>query len=374
MTETAIKSNQREAVRLFERGVAAARGGQRRLAVVLLSRAVQFDPRHEQAWLWLSGVLDAPDEVAFCLQSVLKINPSNERARKGLAWLEQRNLGTTPTAPANSNGHGVTPPEPVQAATDVTEPITVPRWKNAFGKVSGLVLRPKDYDDHHIRESWWVNWRRSHRDMGRAWLVVWSACIFMLLGTAALNMVLRDAVQHNEEVAHQNALEAELAAQALAAPAGPAPEPVLQIEVQRAQDAEMLAFLSAIAEPREQLRQATDVYREATDQPGNSAIVHAAATRELRNQVELSRKQIAQASPPAVLEEAHQAYLLGLDQEIAALNDMLEFYGSFSVQLANRATLGMDEASRQLEQSSEAFSHHQVQARDKLIVPMQTIR
>ena len=374
MTETAIKSNQREAVRLFERGVAAARGGQRRLAVVLLSRAVQFDPRHEQAWLWLSGVLDAPDEVAFCLQSVLKINPGNERARQGLAWLEQRNLGTTPTAPANSNGHGIPSSEPVQAATDVTEPITVPRWKNALGKASGLVLRPKDYDDHHIRESWWVNWRRSNRDMGRAWLVVWSACIFMLIGTMALNMALRDAVQHNEAVAQQNAIEAELAAQALAAPAGPAPEPILQTDVQHAQDAEMLAFLSAIAEPREQLREATNVYREATDQPGNSAIVHASATRELRNQVELSRKQIAQANPPAVLEEAHVAYLAGLDQEIAALNDMLEFYGSFSVQLANRATLGMDEASRQLEQSSEAFLQHQEEARDKLIVPTQTIR
>ncbi|NOK59544.1 MAG: hypothetical protein GFH27_549285n68 [Chloroflexi bacterium AL-W] len=374
MTETAIKSNQREAVRLYERGVAAARGGQRRLAVVLLSRAVQFDPRHEQAWLWLSGVLDAPDEIAFCLQSVLKINPNNERARQGITWLERRNLGTVPTAPTTSNGHNIVPPIPAQPSTDITEPVAAPRWKNTLGKATGLVLRPKDYDDHHIRESWWVNWRRSHRDMGRAWLVVWSACIFMLLGTMALNMALRDAVQHNEEIAQRNAMDAQLAAQALAAPAEPMPEPILQTDVQRAQDADMLAFLSAIAEPREQLRQATEAYREATDQPGNSAIVHAAATRELRNQVELSREQIALANPPAVLEEAHTTYLSGLDQEVAALNDMLEFYGSFSVQLANRATLGMDEASRQLNQSSKAFSQQQKAARDKLIVPVQTIR
>ena len=63
MLETAIKSNEREAARLYQRGVAAARGGQRRVAAGLLSRAVQLNPRHELAWLWLSGVLDAPDEI-----------------------------------------------------------------------------------------------------------------------------------------------------------------------------------------------------------------------------------------------------------------------------------------------------------------------
>ena len=47
MTESAIKSNQREAARLFERGVAAASSGQRRVAAVLLARVVQLDPRHE---------------------------------------------------------------------------------------------------------------------------------------------------------------------------------------------------------------------------------------------------------------------------------------------------------------------------------------
>ena len=86
MAEPAIKSDHAEAARLFERGVAAARGGQRRVAAGLLSRAVQYDPRHEQAWLWLSGVLDSPEEIAFCLRSVLTLNPDNERARQGLGW------------------------------------------------------------------------------------------------------------------------------------------------------------------------------------------------------------------------------------------------------------------------------------------------
>ena len=100
MTESAIKSNEREAARLYERGVAAARGGQRRVAAGLLARAVQLDPRHEMGWLWLSGVLEEPNEIAFCLRSVLAVNPHNERARQGLAWLEQRAL--IPAQPAPS--------------------------------------------------------------------------------------------------------------------------------------------------------------------------------------------------------------------------------------------------------------------------------
>src|SRR5262245_16982063 len=121
MTETAIKSNEREAARLYQRGVAAARGGQRRVAAGLLARAVQLDPRHELGWLWLSGVLDEPHEIAFCLRSVLTVNPQNERARQGLLWLEQRGLIAEQAA--------VAPPEQEQVA-----------------------------EPHHEADSWWVSW------------------------------------------------------------------------------------------------------------------------------------------------------------------------------------------------------------------------
>src|SRR5258708_39845831 len=103
MTESAIKSNQREAARLFERGVAAASSGQRRVAAVLLARVVQIDPRHEMGWLWLSGVLDEPNEIAFCLRSVLTVNPHNERALQGLIWVEERGKIAAQPAPARGS-------------------------------------------------------------------------------------------------------------------------------------------------------------------------------------------------------------------------------------------------------------------------------
>src|SRR5262249_11609918 len=127
MTESAIKSNQREAARLFERGVAAASSGQRRGAAGLLARVGQIEPRHEMGWLWLSGVLDEPNEIAFCLRSVLGINPHNERARQGLLWLEER---------------GKLAPQPAQARAIIAP------------------LEPEHADEQRARyegESWWVN-------------------------------------------------------------------------------------------------------------------------------------------------------------------------------------------------------------------------
>src|SRR5215831_16491603 len=135
MPEPSIKSNKQDAAQLFQRGVAAARGGQRRVAAGLLARSVQLDPHHELGWLWLSGVLDEPNEIAFCLRSVLAVNPHNERARQGLIWLEQR---------------GRIAPQPAPAVVLDSRPAEEERAEERQAR--------------HEGESWWVNWRRSRRD------------------------------------------------------------------------------------------------------------------------------------------------------------------------------------------------------------------
>src|SRR5690349_13779174 len=90
MSEPSFKVFSRQADRMYERGVAAARGGQRTVAAGLLRQAVRLNPQHEQAWLWLSGTLDDPNDIAFCLRAVLGINPGNQRAQMGLQHVEQR--------------------------------------------------------------------------------------------------------------------------------------------------------------------------------------------------------------------------------------------------------------------------------------------
>lgn len=74
----------------LHQAIAAARDGRRDDARVLLMRTLEVDPRNERAWLWLSGVVDDPNDVKICLENVLALNPSNVRARQGLEWLHAR--------------------------------------------------------------------------------------------------------------------------------------------------------------------------------------------------------------------------------------------------------------------------------------------
>jgi hypothetical protein len=75
---------------LLQQGIAAARAGKREEARALLMQVVEGDERNEQAWLWLAGVVDAPEDIRTCLQNVLDLNPANQQARQGLAWVDKR--------------------------------------------------------------------------------------------------------------------------------------------------------------------------------------------------------------------------------------------------------------------------------------------
>ncbi|MGD8623382.1 MAG: tetratricopeptide repeat protein [Anaerolineae bacterium] len=82
---------------LLQQGVEAAKAGRKEEARRLLLQVVEWDERNEQAWLWLSGVVDSPQEKLTCLQNVLDINPDNSVARAGVEWLEEQAAAAEPT-------------------------------------------------------------------------------------------------------------------------------------------------------------------------------------------------------------------------------------------------------------------------------------
>jgi hypothetical protein len=289
-------------------------------------------------WLWLSGVLDDPSEIAFCLRSALAVNPHNERARQGLAWLEQRGQIERQPAPA-----AIVEQQPAEEA------------------------HADEQRARHEGESWWVNWRRSRRDMGRARVVFWTVPILLLLLTLGLNLALRDAVERNAEVALADARPKP------AATARPAVAAVIQAEVPAASDAQALAYLSELEASRAKLRAAVNTYRASTNQPGGSSLAHATAARTLREQIDDAHSAIEAITPPPALAQAHNSYLTGLENERQALDDMLEFYNGFRVQFANRATLRMVDASRQLDRARALFDARRTQT-DARSIPAQTIR
>ncbi|MCA9881372.1 MAG: hypothetical protein KC708_00305 [Anaerolineae bacterium] len=72
---------------MIRAGVDAYRAGNKTEARVLLEKAIELDDYNEEAWLWLSAVVDTKEEQRTCLENVLVINPDNERARNGIAAL-----------------------------------------------------------------------------------------------------------------------------------------------------------------------------------------------------------------------------------------------------------------------------------------------
>ncbi|HEY0603128.1 MAG TPA: hypothetical protein VGD58_09465, partial [Herpetosiphonaceae bacterium] len=99
---------------LIAEGREALHAGDKARAQELLQTAVRLDPHSEEAWLWLSGVFSAPDDMAECLQRVLEINPHNEQAQEGLRWLAAEH-GLDLSAPQTSEPA----PEPVTIAEPV---------------------------------------------------------------------------------------------------------------------------------------------------------------------------------------------------------------------------------------------------------------
>ena len=90
----------------LHQAIAATRDGRRDDARALLLHLLEADPRNERAWLWLSGVVDDPEDVKICLENVLALNPSNPRARQGLEWPHARmGLPLPPHPPDQTGSH-----------------------------------------------------------------------------------------------------------------------------------------------------------------------------------------------------------------------------------------------------------------------------
>ncbi len=68
----------------------------------LLFKAVEVDEANEQAWLWLSAVVEADADKQTCLENVLTINPNNEKAKQGLRILRDKASAAAAPPPQSS--------------------------------------------------------------------------------------------------------------------------------------------------------------------------------------------------------------------------------------------------------------------------------
>lgn len=61
-------------------------------ARALLRSLIQEDSNSEDAWLWMSVVVDSLDQSIVCLDNVLRINPNNWQAAGALHRLRESEL------------------------------------------------------------------------------------------------------------------------------------------------------------------------------------------------------------------------------------------------------------------------------------------
>lgn len=87
---------------LLERGINAARNGHHREAKTFLTEVLKQNSRNEQAWLWLSEVVDTVGEQITCIEQVLSINPDNKVAKLALQKLKAQPARLQPAAPTAS--------------------------------------------------------------------------------------------------------------------------------------------------------------------------------------------------------------------------------------------------------------------------------
>ena len=75
---------------LFKTAVKKAKAGERQEARALLLELVKNQPSHELAWLWLSQLVEDPEDKIIALENALTINPQRSEARSRLEKLQEQ--------------------------------------------------------------------------------------------------------------------------------------------------------------------------------------------------------------------------------------------------------------------------------------------
>jgi tetratricopeptide (TPR) repeat protein len=70
---------------MFKEAVAAIEKGENTRGRDLLTRLIKVNPDNPEYWLWMSAVVESTRERIYCLKEVLRIDPENSLAQRGLA-------------------------------------------------------------------------------------------------------------------------------------------------------------------------------------------------------------------------------------------------------------------------------------------------
>jgi hypothetical protein len=96
---------------ILQLGIEAAREGNREEARNLFGLLTRQEPNNAQAWLWLAGVAEGPEQRRAALERVVELDPTNEMAVKGL-----QAMGVKPTTRLDEDVVPADAPPPATSA------------------------------------------------------------------------------------------------------------------------------------------------------------------------------------------------------------------------------------------------------------------
>ncbi len=79
-----------QSANMLTEAIAAIRVGDRHRARDLLSRLLRTDSANAEYWIWMSAVVDTPQERSYCLESALRLDSTNRAALRGMVILGRR--------------------------------------------------------------------------------------------------------------------------------------------------------------------------------------------------------------------------------------------------------------------------------------------
>jgi tetratricopeptide (TPR) repeat protein len=119
--------------------IAAARAGDRARARDLLSRLLRADSANAEYWVWMSAVVDSTREKIYCLESALKLDPSNRAALRGLVVLGARTPDETELSAAAKVARRAKPAKVAVRTVSRPRPAAAPfNWRLVVASVLGL--------------------------------------------------------------------------------------------------------------------------------------------------------------------------------------------------------------------------------------------
>ncbi len=83
----------------LRQAITLIKSGERQKGRQLLAHIIKTNPQNEDAWLWMSSVVDSDDQRCHCLKQILLINPNNLLAHQGLEKLKAKPQVTSKSKP-----------------------------------------------------------------------------------------------------------------------------------------------------------------------------------------------------------------------------------------------------------------------------------